>query len=281
MYRFIPLLALLLPIPAFSQGHGPVFGFATPTNSQGEFSFDSALMARGNGAASQLTARGIISYGITPFVQISVTAPGVLKNAALPPTRVFEGDDFEAKVAWRFHHKIVGVGKRFESTLFGSLVVPGPQVVPGSLADLKTAPGAMIAFASGIASRSHYFWVGGGYTAFAARDGDKLPNVANYSVVYAYRPRAWRTEPNKWDWRVLGELTGERSGRFQRVGFEIPGTASDEVFLGPSTLGVYKQYAIQGGVQFPVYRAVGPLLPRESYRVVLNFTYFLFPSHQH
>ena len=281
MYRCICAAMLLLPACVSAQGHGPVFGFATPTNSQGEYSFDSAVMARGSGASSQISLRGIITYGFTPFVQLSVTVPAVLKDAALPPSRMMQGDDFEAKAAWRFHHKVVGVGKRFESTIFGSLIVPGPQVVPGSLADLKRAPGGMVAFATGVASRSHYFWAGAGYTAFAARDGDKLPNIASYSLVYAYRPRAWRTEPNKWDWRLLAEMTGERSGRFQRAALEIPGSASDEIFIGPSTLGVFRQYAIQGGVQWAVYRAVGPLLPRENFRIVLNFTYFLFPSHEH
>jgi hypothetical protein len=76
-------------------------------------------------------------------------------------------------------------------------------------------------------------------------------------------------------------MTGERSGDFQKSGLEIPKSQSHQIFIGPSTLGVYKQYAIQGGIQFPIYQDVGSLLPKENYRVVFNFTYFLFPSHQH
>jgi hypothetical protein len=191
------------------------------------------------------------------------------------------GDDFEAKLGWRFHHQIEGVGTRFESTLFGGLVVPGPQSIANVPTRIRSAPGGMIAFATGVASRSNYFWVGGGYTAFASRAGDKNPNVLSYSLVYAYRPQSWRTEPNKWDWRVLAEMTGEHSGDFQHAGLDILGTQAHQIFLGPSTLGVYKQFAIEAGVQFAVYHAVGPLLPRENIRAALNFTYFLFPAHQH
>jgi hypothetical protein len=281
MYRRLAICLLLWPISVHAQGHGPVFGYATPTNSQGEYTFDTALIARDGSAGSQLMLRGIVTYGFTPFLQLSIITPAVLKDAALPPTRMTGGDDFEAKLGWRFHHKIKGVGTRFESTLYTSLVLPGPQFIAGSLADLKFAPGGMIALASGIASRSHYFWAGAGFTAFAPSGGDKNPNVVSYSLVYAYRPRAWRTEPNRWDWRLLAEMTGERSGDFQKSGLEIPKSQSHQIFIGPSTLGVYKQYAIQGGIQFPIYQDVGSLLPKENYRVVFNFTYFLFPSHQH
>lgn len=279
MFQRLAFLLFICPA-AFAQGHGPVFGYATPTNSQGEYSFDAGVIARVDTGGAQLTARGIVTYGFTSFLQVAVTAPALLTNTLLPPTRMTGGDDFEVKLGWRFHHDIKGVGKRFESTLFGGLVVPGPQTIGNTPTTVRGAPGAMVAFATGVASRSHYFWAGAGYTAFPSRAGDKNPNAFSYSLVYAYRPRAWRTEPNKWDWRILAEMTGERSGDFQKSGAEIFGSNSHQIFFGPSTLGVYKQFAVQGGIQFAVYHSVGPLLPRENIRVAVNFTYFLFPAHQ-
>ena len=41
---------------------------------------------------------------------------------------------------------------------------------------------------------------------------------------------------------------------------------SHQVFLGPTTLGVYKNYAVSAGIQIPVYRAASPLYPRERFR---------------
>jgi hypothetical protein len=44
MKRAMTLLVLLtLPLQAIAVSHGPVFGLATPTNSQGEWSFDQGL----------------------------------------------------------------------------------------------------------------------------------------------------------------------------------------------------------------------------------------------
>jgi hypothetical protein len=63
-------------------------------------------------------------------------------------------------------------------------------------------------------------------------------------------------------------------GSIQRAGLEVPGSKSHQVFLGPTTLGVYKNYAVSAGIQFPVYRDSSPLYPHERVRFAVNFAYF-------
>ena len=53
------------------------------------------------------------------------------------------------------------------------------------------------------------------------------------------------------------------------------------MFLGPTVLGIYKTFAVSGGVQFPLYRDTGPFFARERFRFAINVSYFLFSSHQH
>ncbi len=53
------------------------------------------------------------------------------------------------------------------------------------------------------------------------------------------------------------------------------GSENHQVFLGPTTLGVYKNYAVPAGIQFPVDRPATPFYPRERFRFALNFAYFL------
>jgi hypothetical protein len=269
-----------LTVAAHASGHGPLFGYATPTNSQGEWGFDSGLLGRNGAAGSQTTIREMFTYGFTPHLQMSISAPGVLSNAALPMTRMTGGDDFESDVAWRFHHNSKAVGTRFESTAYAGVILAGPQSDPGMLGHLKRAPGFTTAIVTGMASRAHYLWVGGGLSRFVERGGDRRPTEFSYSVVYGYRPPSWRTEPNKWDWRIFGELTGEKSGRVQRADVVLPDSNSHQVFLGPSVLGIYRNYAVAFGVQVPVYSDVGRLLPRERVRFGVNFSYFHF-QHQH
>jgi len=275
------IAALGLALPLWGSGHGPVFGYATPTNSQGEWSFDFGLLERNTELGSQLTARSMFTYGFTPYMQLSLTVPALVTNTNLPTTMMTGGDYFQSNFAWRFQHKAPSVGKRIETTAFGGFVVPGPQPGSGLMSRIERAPGFNAGLVSGLASRSHYLWVGGGYTRFMERDSTRMPTTLSYSFVYGYRPRALRKDYPFWDWRLFAELTGERDSQLIMGGVPIPGTYAHQVFIGPTTLGIFKTFAISGGVQFPIYRDVGFLLPRERVLVAINVTYFLFQHGQH
>jgi hypothetical protein len=274
------VLLLVGTTSACASGHGPVFGYATPTNSQGEWSSDLSLAGRNVAEGNQLTARGMIGYGFTPHLTFSFSAPLLLVNDALPPTRLQAGDDFDGTIAWRFHHRASKVGTRFESTAFGGVMVPGPQVGSSLIGTLKRAPGFSGGVVTGMASRSSYIWVGSAFARYMERDGDQRPNVFTYSVVYGYRPEAWRKESDKWDWRLFAEMSGEISTRASASGVNIRGTEANQLFVGPSMLGIKRNYAVSFGAQFPIYRDVGTLQPKERFRAVLNVSYFLF-QHQH
>lgn len=263
-----PVVALLLAAmlvvpaqPAVASGHGPVFGLATPTNPKGGWSFDSNFMARG-GAGFGAMFRPSIGYGINENLKVSISAPVVFKSEPFSPARVSAftsmAGDVEGLGTWRFHRQDTGVGSRFESALIGGVIVPGPQTSGG--------PGGLIGGVTGIASRSHYAWGGATYQRYSISRGVQRPDLLFYSLAYAYRPPSWRTDSG-WDWRIFGEMTGERSGGRS-------GGRSQQIFIGPTTLGVYKNYAVSAGVQFPVYRAVSPVYPQERYRFALNFAYF-------
>jgi hypothetical protein len=193
MRRAVFLLVVLgvpwvLGVPRFAaaSGHGPVFGLATPTNSQGEF--DEGIFGRSTSVGSQASIRELLGYGFTPHLTVSFTLPAVVGNATLPPTRIQPGDDFDSTLAWRFQHRATKVGTRLESTAFGGLVAPGPQSGFKGVAHTSNAPGMMLGAVTGMASRSHYFWLGGTYTKLFEHDGDKRPDVLDYSLVYGYRP---------------------------------------------------------------------------------------------
>src|ERR1700747_739490 len=90
---------------AFADGHGPVFGLATPTNSAGEWSFDAGVFGRANDFGQQASVRGLIGYGVTPPLTLVLTAPGVAGDLSLTPTRIQPGADFDAGLNWRFQHR--------------------------------------------------------------------------------------------------------------------------------------------------------------------------------
>jgi hypothetical protein len=254
--------------------HGPVFGLATPTNPEGGWSFDLGVNGR-SGMASTLEAE--LTYGITQNLKLAVSGPVVFQPDAYPRSSVTtntpSSGDFSGLVWWRFQRKDFA-GKRVESTAVAGVLVPGPQQEAGLYRGLNSGPGYLVGGVTGVASRSQYVWVGATYQRYTESKGDRLPDLLSYTAVYGYRPLAWRTDYPRWDWRVFGEFTGERTGTLQRQNFEVPGSQAKQMFLGPSLLGVYRSIGIEAGIQFPIYRDVGPLYPRERYRFAINFAHF-------
>jgi hypothetical protein len=275
----LALALLALHSHASAANHGPVFWLATPTNSQGEWSFDEGVFGRSTNLGSQASFRELLGYGITPHLTLSFTLPVVMGDTPLPPTRIQPGADFDSTLAWRFQHRATRVGTRIESTAFAGFVVPGPQSgFPGVA--MTNAPGAMVGAVTGLASLSHYLWLGATFTKFAEHNGDQRPHVFDYSLVYGYRPPKWRRTPDKWDWRLFGELVGEHSNRFRQMNAAVAGTQAQQVFLGPSALGIYRNYTVSFGAQFPIYQDVGGQFPKEHVRFAVNFSYLLF-QHSH
>lgn len=265
-------------ISLFASGHGPVFGMATPTNAKGGWSFDMGLMGRVGARDTGSMLRGMLGYGITEDLQVSVSVPYIFSSAPFAGARITgmmpASGDVEAIGAWRFRRKSNRVGARVESTAYAGLIVPGVQRPAGMLGTLQRAPGAYTAFSTGLASRSHYVWGGLSNMHFAERAGGRRPNVITYSAVWGYRPRPLQKEYPHWDWRVFGEMTGDNSSRIKRAGQLMPGTGGHQVFVGPTALGIYKNYAIEGGIQFPVYRNIGQLQMLERYRFAINLSRF-------
>ena len=274
---------------AWAEGHGPLFGLATPTNSKGEWSFDSGLFGRANDLGSQASLRALVGYGFTPHLSVFVTAPAVIGEQQLTPTRIQPGSDFDATLRWRFQHRATKVGTRFESTLFTGIAAPGPQSAfqyvdtqNGQMLRSFTCktPGTMFGLVTGMASRSHYVWLGATFTKFYEHGGTKRPDVLDYSLVYGYRPPKWRRPPDKWDWRLFGELVGEHSDRFVANSTAVPQTRAHQILLGPSLLGIYRNYTIGLGAQAAIYESVGSQFSHERVRFAVNFSYLLFP-HKH
>jgi hypothetical protein len=275
------LLALLaFASDAFGAGHGPVFGLATPTNSQGEWSFDQGVFGRNTSGGSKASFRELLGYGLTPHLTLSFTLPAVVGQTSLSPTRIQPGDDFDSTLAWRFQHRATRVGTRLESTAFAGLVIPGPQSGFKDVSNTTSAPGFMIGGVTGRASLSHYVWLGATFTKFSEHNGDERPHIFDYSLVYGYRPPKWRRTPDKWDWRLFGELVGERSNRFQQANAVVANTEAHQVFVGPTALGIFRNYTVSFGAQLPIYQNVGSAFPKEHVRFAVNFSHLLF-QHSH
>jgi hypothetical protein len=265
--------------PAEASGHGPVFGGAPPTLGKGGWQLDQAWMGRiGQGFSDdEQMLRTMISFGITEDLQISGSLPITLDSSFyMPRGRVMammsSHQDFESILGWRFQRRAVGAGSRLESTLFVGATVPMQEFRrDGMLA----TPSVHASVASGFASRSHYFWVGGGYQYYTEREGDQMGDAVYYSAVYGYRPPFLRLDYPKPDLRFFVEAVGEHTARGTHHGFEMVGSGGDSILVGPTALLLYKQYGLEAGLLFPVYQQAN-FQPEEKFRFGVNFTYFFW-----
>ncbi len=270
---------LALCAPAWAADHGPVFGYATPVNSEGEFSFDSGVFGRNGSRGTQFSTGSQIGYGLTPHLTFGVFLPATFGSGSLPESRIFPTGEWTAGSSWRFFHSVTQVGKRLEGTGSLAVVLPGPQADTGILGEVNRAPGAAGTLATGFASRSQYLWLGGGFTGFLERGGSRRPDTASWSTVYGFRPAKLRRGYDQWDYRGLLEFTGEHTGGVRVRNALVPNSSSTSLWLGPSVLAIFKNIAIEGGLQGPLYRDVSAsLYGRETVRFALNFSYLKFSS---
>lgn len=277
----IGVLLLSASQSLYASGHGPVFGAATPTLGKGGWSFDQAWMGQVmDGPADTSTLlRSMISFGITEKLQISGSLPIPLGDTnAMPAGRMMAmmsgNPDFESLLGWRFQTRPVGEGARLESTVYVGGLLP----LDSTRAGIATSPAGLLSLTSGYASRSHYFWAGATHIHHAERDGDQLGSVTSFSLVYGYRPPAWRKEYPKPDLRFFVEAADDITGTSRHDGQPMGGTGGRVALVGPTMLLLYKAYAIEGGVLFPVYQRNRPMQQDERFRLGLNFTYFFWPS---
>jgi hypothetical protein len=276
------LLACVLALPgiAMAADHGPVFGYATPVNSQGELSLDSGIFGRYGSRGTQFSTGSLFGYGITPHLTVSAFLPATFGAGSLPESRMTDGGEWYAGASWRFLHSVSTVGKRIESTASLGLVVPGPQPDSGILASLHRAPGVAGSAATGLASRSQYLWAGAGYTRFAESSHDRRPDTFSWSGVYGYRPARLRRGYDQWDYRGFAEFTGEHTGSVTPKGVVIPASSTTTLWLGPTVLAIFKNIAISGGLQAPVFRdSSDSLYGRERIRFAVNLSYLKYSSH--
>jgi len=272
------LAVVLLPASVLASGHGPLFGGATPTLGKGGWQFDQAWMGRlseGTDTDEQML-RSMISFGITEDLQISASLPITLESSVFMPlgrmmALMSNDTEFESIASWRFHRRATATG-RFESTVIGGVMLPLKKYAPDGM---LTAPSLNVSAASGYASRAHYFWASGGYLHRMSDEGQRRGDVTYYSVVYGYRPKKLRLEYPKPDLRFFVEAVGEHTGMARHFGFDLLYTGGTAVYVGPTALLLYKAYAVQGGMMFPVYqRSNGQ--PEERFRFGVNVSYFFW-----
>lgn len=265
---------LLASTLAHGEGHGPAFGLATPTLARARWSSDTAALRVDGETGSSWQLRQLLGYGVTEDLQFNLAFPLGRSgdDAMLPSSRgasmMGAAETLEASVQWRFHRTAPRVGTRQESALFVGISEPTDA------ASIQPGTGFNIAAVTGYASRTTYWWLGGGVQGNASRNDAKLGNVYYASAVLGWRPPLFQQDYPKPDWRLFIESVYEKTERHRVRGRLMPNSGGEKVLLGPSVLGLYGHWGIEAGVMWPLTQSLNGGQPEESYRAKLVFTYW-------
>jgi hypothetical protein len=270
------LFTIAVPV-VHAEGHGPIFGLATPTLGEGQWSSDTAVMSLATEEDTAVMFREMLGYGLTPDLQFMLTFPiGPTDDLMMPPNMrtgsMMAGfGDVEAGLLWRFDRVAPDVGKRSESTLITSVLVPSGD---DQRRGIEVTAGMHLAAVTGYASRSTYWWVGGGTQLRKEENGDRLGNLYYLTGVFGWRPPVFRGDYPKPDWRIFLEGVAEFAARDRNNGATIGNSGGQRVLLGPSMLGLFGTWGIEGGVLFPIAQSLNGNQVEEDYRAKLVVTYW-------
>lgn len=270
-------VVLLAPLTgAWADGHGPAFALATPTLGEGQWSSDTAAMSMESSLGTSLMYRELVGYGINPDLQVNLSVPLAQNNDAASMSRSAEGmmgtdKDIEGSLLWRFQRNAPAVGERYESSLFVGAWDGGN----GQLDGMAAGQGVTVAAVTGHASRTTYWWLGGGAQHYFPKDGGQLGDLYYVTAVWGYRPEYFqhRDYPAS-DWRMFVESVGEFAQRNEMNGSSVANSGGRKIFLGPSVLGLFGAWGVEMGVLFPVTQSLNGAQPKEDYRAKLVFTYW-------
>lgn len=154
-----------------------------------DFSDTAAMRAESERDAST-QFRQLLGYGVTEDLQVNLAFPlgetgaDTMRSSSRGSSMMGAAETVEASLLWRFHRTAPGVGTRRESALFVGVSEPTDEALGG----LKPGTGFNLAAVTGYASRTLYWWLGGGVQGNAARDGARLGNLYYASAVVGWRP---------------------------------------------------------------------------------------------
>lgn len=273
---FCFIFGLLLSLPAFADSHGPAFGLATPTLAEGGWSSDTVAMSLQTNQGTALMYREMLGYGITEDLQANLSFPLATGNTLSMPPRTRVGSmmgaykDIEGSLFWRFHRVEPAIGERYESTLLF-----GVSDGQGSRRDgLTVGQGISFGAVTGYASRSIYWWLGGGVQHYFPQTHAQIGDLYYISAVWGWRPPYFRHDYPAADWRLFIETLGEWATRNEQSGRPVIDSGGRKLLVGPSVLGLYGAWGIEAGVLFPVIQSLNGTQPREHYRAKLDFTFW-------
>jgi Putative MetA-pathway of phenol degradation len=266
-WRVPAVVAAALALSPPAAAHGPIFSKGPHVVFEDgiELSLNIRRQRKsGAGARETKTEFGFqTEYGLTPDWQIGFEVPLVLKTGTAGSATGL--GDVTVSTKYRFLRLDSPGAQRTMAVLFGIKTPTGrtPRLGSGST-DILTG------LTAGYEARRWYAFADARYRvntqgAGGLRRGDTL----FLDIVGGIRPvLTGYKEP---DTVFLIELNWERARRDRLRGAALANSGGWELFLSPGIFWTYRNFAIKGGVQIPIARALNGSQAKSDYRALVTF----------
>lgn len=271
MSRPAVITAVILSVLLISGGafaHEPIFGLGPHTIFKGgfglEMEFEGEKASGGGEGEREYVLKSEIIYGITVDLSATLSIPYILERSSINESS--GPGDISVRTKYRFWRRD-GVGVQDAAAVILGVKLPTgdddktPRLGSGSTDYL---------FALTAARESlKWYYFGDVRYRLNTEGGGGLRAGNGFFVDFAIGIRPWKTDYLRPDLVVIAELNYESRNRDELFGVDVADSGGSRLFLSPSFFLTYRNWALKGGIQFPVDQDLNGNQPESDYRFSL------------
>ena len=269
---FVFFAVLLLPIiPTFA--HEPIFGLGPHVIYKGgvgvEVEIDGERSSGNQKTDEELAIDTEIIYGITSDLAATLVIPGILYKVEKTATADQASSGF-GDVSFRLKYRFWR--RDSPGTQDSAAIILGGKFPTGDENERPKLGSGSTDFLFGLAaareSRRWYYFGDFRYRLNTQDDQFKAGDKIFADVAIGIRP--WLTEYLEPDWVFLVEMNWETQQRNELFEKDVSDSGGNLLFVSPGFFLTYRNWAIKGGVQVPVYQNLYGNQPEVDYRFALG-----------
>ncbi len=257
--KIIPCIIMLTAIPAYA--HGPVFSPGPETVFKGGYEFHTEIHRQKSGSEQEDEIGAEIAYGITADWLVGIgTHYAFLKEGGERNNGL---GNVELSTKYRFWRNDMQAAQE-SLALLGDVMLDTAQDHPHP-APSDGATDGQIGLAYGYESLKWQRWASARYRYNGKNDEDvERGDQLFLDTALGYRPKP--PEYYAVDVMWLLELNSEFTWRDEEMAVRLDNSGGTELFLSPGFFFTYRNAALKGGVQIPIYNNLNGQQDESDYR---------------
>ncbi len=272
-YRFFAtvlfIVVPLLPVRV-SHAHEPIFGLGPHVIYKGgigvEVEFEGEKASGSGEKEKEYSLHTEVMYGITSDLAVTLAVPYIIKKKIETGGLERESNgisDLSLRLKYRFwRHDRPGI--QDSAAVIGGIKLPTGD--DGEVPKLGSgSTDFMFGFAVARESLKWYYFGDFRYRANTEGSGGMRKGNRLFAD-FAVGIRPWPPVYMKPDLVVLAELNWESIMRDRIIGTKVENSGGNQLFVSPGFFFTYRNWAIKGGIQIPVYQDMYGEQPEDDYR---------------